>query len=766
MARWTFEPILDSYPAVLLLAALLLIVLLLVRPVRDRWFGRRNVLLLLLRTALILLLILAMLRPTRISTQTRPQSATLLLLYDRSRSMQVEDATRGVSRWVALTESLQASAAELKEISQNLDLRVYSFADQLQDTEVQEGKVRLPPRADGAQTNIGAALDEALRREMGKRLAAVILLSDGAQRTYDPRVDLQQVARDLARRDCPLYTVIFGKPREQSQSRDISIENLQDQYTIFVKNELEIRGMLRVQGYVNQEIPVQVQVQGPDGQTQQLGPVQVSVSQDDSLAEFRFTYSPQQPGAYTLQFEAAPQPGELVVDNNRLTAYLTALDGGLRVLYLEANLLGPEQQILRRSIGASPDIQLDYRPIDPRLRDQWPVDLSTEWQQPHDVYLIGDVDASALGEANLQQIADRIQAGKGLMMMGGLHTFGPGGYRNTPLAPLLPITMGRFERQELGPDAPIREDLHLPGPLAMLPTRPHFITRLAPESQNRERWQQLRPLAGANRFDSINPRANLLAESQNGDPLLIAWQIGAGRVLIFAGDSTHRWWRFGQQQAHLRFWRQAMLWLGNKDELMRRDVWIRLARRRFRPGERIEFTAGARDTNGDVFQDATLTVELVSPNGQRSPVRLTREGEDWSGTWESLEEPGEYQMEVTAQVAGESIGQNSARFTVQDLDLELSDPAANPEQLLQMSRVTQDAGGRGMTPEELPALLQKLRQEPPEMEIDVESKWRLGDSRWDAWTFFLVFVGLLTGEWFLRKEMGNGLSHPSAISRA
>ncbi len=593
-----------------------------------------------------------------------------------------------------------------------------------------------------------------MRREVGKRLAAVILLSDGAQRTYDPRVDLQQVARDLARLDCPLYTVAFGKPREQSQARDVGIENLQDQYTVFVKNELEIRGGLRVQGYVNRPLPVKVIVDGPDGKSQQLGPLDVTATQDDALVDFRFTFTPQQPGAYTLRVEATPQPGELVVENNRMTAYLTALDGGLRVLYLEADLLGPEQQILRRSLGASPDIRLDYRAIDSRLKDQWPVDLSAAWSQNYDVYLIGDVDASALGNPNLARIAEQVKGGKGLMMMGGLHTFGPGGYRGTPLAEVLPITMGRFERQELSPDAPIREDQHLPGPLLMLPTRPHFITRLAPEAENEQRWRQLKPLTGANRFESVVPRATRLADSEKGDPLLVAWQFDAGRVLVFAADSTHRWWRYGQQEAHKRFWRQAILWLGNKDELMRRDIWVRLARRRFRPGEAVTLTAGARDSNGDVLRDATLTAELVNPTGRRQPLRLTAAADEWNGTWDALREPGEYRVEITASADGQTVGQSAARFVVQDLDLELSDPAANPEQLQQMSRATEAAGGRAITPEKLPDLLTELLQKPPEMEIEVETKWRLGDTAWDAWPFFLLFLAVLSGEWFLRKKWG------------
>ena len=753
MARWSFEPILDSYLAVLLLAALLLLVLLLVRPRSRQLTRRRQLTLLLLRAALILLLVLAMLRPARVSTQSRPQSATLLLLYDQSRSMQVEDAGSGVSRWTALTECLRASQPRLQQLAQTLDLRVYGFADQLQPGEINAGAVRLPQRAEGPQTNLGAALDEALRREAGKRLAAVILLSDGAQRTYEPRVELQQVARDLARLDCPLFTVPFGKPREQSQARDVGIENLQDQYTVFVKNELEIRGALRVQGYVNRPLPVTVTVDGPDGQTQQLGPLEVTATEDDALVDFRFTFTPQQPGAYTLRVEATPQPGELIVENNRMTAYMTALDGGLRVMYLEADLLGPEQQMLRRSIGASPDIRLDYRAIDSRLKDQWPVDLTAEWSQNDDVFLIGDVDAAALGNANLERIAQQVKGGKGLMMIGGLHTFGPGGYRSTPLAEILPITMGRFDRQELGPDAPIRTDQHLPGPLQMLPTRPHFITRLAPDAENQQRWRQLKPLAGANRFESVVPCATRLADSDKGDPLLVAWQFDAGRVLVFAADSTHRWWRYGQQEAHKRFWRQSMLWLGNKDELMRRDIWVRLARRRFRPGETMTLTAGARCQR-------RCAPRRHADRRTRQPGRTTptsaadRRGRRMERNLRCVRQSGEYRVEVTATADGQSVGQSSARFVVQDLDLELSDPAANPDQLQQMSRATEAAGGRTVTPEQLPVLLAELLQKPPEMEIDVESKWRLGDTAWDAWPFFLLFVAVFSAEWFLRKKWG------------
>ena len=114
---------------------------------------------------------------------------------------------------------------------------------------------------------------------------------------------------------------------------------------------------------------------------QTLGPIEVTATQDDQLVDFSFDYSPTVAGAYKLSVEAVPQDGELVVANNRLTAYLNVLEGGLRVLYLEGNLVSPEMQILRRSLGASPDIELDFLPIDPRRRETWPIDLSQTLQQ-------------------------------------------------------------------------------------------------------------------------------------------------------------------------------------------------------------------------------------------------------------------------------------------------------------------------------------------------------------------------------------------------
>ena len=60
--------------------------------------------------------------------------------------------------------------------------------------------------------------------------------------------------------------------------------------------------------------------------------------------------------------------------NNQLTAFLTVLEGGLRVLYLEGEPR-QEQKFIRWALDTSPDIDLDFQWFPSRLRKDWPVFL-------------------------------------------------------------------------------------------------------------------------------------------------------------------------------------------------------------------------------------------------------------------------------------------------------------------------------------------------------------------------------------------------------
>ncbi len=761
MSGWGLEPIMDSYGVVAALAGLLVAVLLLVAPWSRQAARGRRWTLLGLRATVIGLLLIAMLRPYYRSTQSRPQESTLLVLLDRSRSMGVEDSTDGASRWKDLTRAVEQSGSEWQRLRERFQVEAFGFAEKLDAAPFDLAKTDRSPPPQGQQTDIAGSLSEALRRQAGKRMAGVLLLSDGAQRVLQPRADMQQVVRELNRQGVPLFTIPFGKPREQSQARDVAVEQLPDSYVVYVKNEVEVQARVRLQGYVNQPVRVRAVLEGPGpGENSQVATQELTAQQDDQSLEFRFPITPAKAGNYTLRVEADRQPGELVDGNNRLTSYLQVLEGGIRILYVESNLVGPEQQVLRQSLGASPDLELDYLPIDLRQRDRWPVKLATDKQlSAYDLVLIGDVPADALGEEQLNELVRFVSSGKGLMMLGGLHTLGPGGYgrdRFQTFARMLPVSLSPLEFQEPGVDQPIRADVHVPGPLRCVP-RSHFITQLAPTAAaSQSAWDKLPPLLGANRFEKLPARAVRLLESpapQNA-PLLVAWQYDRGRVLVFAGDSTHRWWRYGMADLHKRFWRQCMLWLANQDEQVRRDVWIRLDRHRYQRGETLGFAAGARDEVGNPLQGVEMTAELQRDSSAPRALQLTPVESEWRGPSIELMEAGNYTLKVVTKADGKPIGSATARFQVLARDLELSEPAASPDQLQLLASLTAAAGGRSLPPEQLPELLRSLYQNPPEMVVEYESKWRFGDSALDTWPFFLLFVGLLGAEWTLRKKWG------------
>ncbi|MCA9264130.1 MAG: hypothetical protein KDA60_09800 [Planctomycetales bacterium] len=748
MNYWYLQPILDSYWIVAALAALLLVALIF-RPAFRSLSRTRWAILLVIRLAVVLCLILAMLRPTHVKTTTRTQPAKLVVMADLTRSMLIADL-QSESRWDVMRRTLGQLQTQLAELSSNFTIQVYGFTDAAEKLEFTEGEIKLPDKPKGDQSDIGSSLYDVLRGEAGQRLAGVILLSDGAQRAITPRIDIQQPARELARQQCPLYVVPFGKPQDPTQGRDVALQNLNDHYRIFVKNQLELQGTVWLQGLVNREIPISLEVTRPDGTVDVVGPVPVLATQPSQEVDVALSYTPEVPGEYKLKLVAPVQPGELVADNNELGAYLTVVEGGLRVLYLNENIASQEWKWIVRSLDESPDIQLDFAWIDPRRRDKWPAALpQLDAKPPYDAYILGDLYAAALGEANCQKLATQVEEGRGLMMMGGIHNFGGGGYGDTVLARVLPVSMSRLERQDFGD--PMREDLHYPGEILMRPTTEHFLTRLAGRNENTATWQHLPPLRGANRFSNVKDRAIVLAEGNDQQPLLIAGQYGNGRVLAFAGDSTFRWVRYGFEAEHKRFWRQVVLWLARKENLSQRNVHVRMERRRYLAGARAEFSMEAHNETGDRIEGVAFDVTITAPDGGEQSVTPYLDAGTFRGITEPLTQGGNYTVTATARKDGEVLKVARAEFLVRTEDLELGDPAASPELLEQLAQFTEPSGGRSVAPEDLPALLREIAQRPDETTIAFQSKRQLGDSSTDAWTLLLVFVGLLSVEWFLRK---------------
>ncbi|QDU54534.1 glutamine amidotransferase [Aeoliella mucimassa] len=760
----TFYPV-GGYVFVAIVAAMLLVVLARVVPRHVEVPYGRLLTLKLLRLLAIVLLLLTMLRPTLTFTESTPEEATLLILADRSRSMQVADAVDNGSRFDAMKRLLNSSASDLDSMGEHWKVRAYSFAETVEPAEMEGGRIKLPATPDGQQSPLGAALQELLDTEGDERLRGVLVLSDGAQRAVPPLDAAPQlIARQYAAEGIPLYTFYFGQPGNSDRS-DLAIEDLLVSGTVFANAPMQVRGQLHAEGYNNRDATVQLlwekKAAYGTSKMEVVDTTRQAVVTADSRMPVVLRYTPAEPGEYKLTMRAESPDGELITTNNESSTFVTVRAGGIKVLYLYgASRIGGgggvEQAFVPRTIAESPDILVTTKLFNYTRLQQ---DLRRELVPgAYDVVVLANVDKDALNMESWTALAAMVQQGAGLLMTGGYHSFGPGGHRDTAMADVLPITMGLAERQIFRDS--LRQDMHIAGPLPMRPSGnvgpTHPVMQVLPNAAPGSGWEALPPLDGANRLsrNSLKANSQVLAESADAarHPLLVAGQAGNGRTLAFAGDTTWRWKMQNHGDEFRRFWRQVVLWLAKKDGTPEGEVWIDLATRRISRGGRLDMEVGATPRDSDNPQ-ATIDFEvtITLPDGTTAPLAtVATDAGRRAGTFATTDQPGDYLAQVIASIQGEVIGTAQARFLVPSQDLELDRPGAEPALLASLAKMTDESGGQAFAPEELPSLLKKLADEKPELKTEVVRRI----TYWDKWPVLLAMVGLVGLEWYLRKRWG------------
>ncbi|NQT38400.1 MAG: hypothetical protein HQ581_12965 [Planctomycetes bacterium] len=768
MEHLSFDPIGGNYwltgGAVAVLAGLLVL-----GPARSRTTRPRRAALAGIRVLVILLVAVAMARPVVVYTEWIRQPAVVFLMLDQSRSMKAPDARGGATRWDALRATLADGREDLARLAKEVQIKVLVFDSHAAPVELVDGEVELPDQPDGDQTAIGSVLEELPLLAEGHRVLGVILLSDGAQQARPPRATPPQTAVARTRHlGFPLFPLGFGRSSGLGQAADVAVESLSVEETVFVKSDLQVAAVLRFNGYVNRTIPVELRFETAPGVMEVVDRKPVAVTADGQIINVEFSHTVTTRGEHKVEVRVAEQPGELVTTNNSKSTFVNVLKGGLNVLYLEGTPRA-EQKFLRRTLDSSPEIKVDYQWLDARRPGTYRGDFLEQFKPgKYDVYIIGDLDSNAFLESKemigaaqasqqrwpaLESLAEAVDRGAGLIMLGGFHSFGPGGYYKTPLAGVLPVRMHELDRQQL--DGPIREQLHHPGPLRIQPTprgrEVYGLMLAADPAEDRELWSKLPPLEGANRFRGFSAGAEKVATTDKGIELLVAHSPGNGRVMAFAADSTWLWWMGGFETAHKRFWRQIVLWLAKKDQSMDSRVWVKLQGRSFGPQEKVAFTLGADSPDGDPILDATFEVKVLDPQGDRHDVRPVVGTEQVTGSFLKTKHPGDYTVEVSATKVIEGLrqplGKTTARFVVVEEDLELDNAAADVDTLESLAQMS---GGQYYPPEMFPQLLQELAEKVETLEVPRDTSREL----WSNWPFFLLFVALLGVEWFLRKRWG------------
>ena len=367
----------------------------------------------------------------------------------------------------------------------------------------------------------------------------------------------------------------------------------------------------------------------------------------------------------------------------------------------------------------------------------------------YDVLILGDLHPALLGTRTAELIRDFVRdSGGGVLMIAGSN-FNPAAYRGTPLEDLLPLDLSDLQPV---PEETIAVDGFRPE-LTVDGLRGTGIYRLADsEPATLEVWKSLpelhwifgnaAPRPGARVFmEWRNPRGS----SSRPVPVVAMQPVGAGKVLFHATDEFWRWrLRVGDQYVG-PLWGRAVRYL-SRSRLLGRDRTAELTADRLVYGQGEPVTLRVRFYDERFVPSATekVTVTLEQRNRERRTVSLTKSaGQQTVFEGQAASLPiGTYHAWVASPSFREA--PPSADFRVEAGSDELVKRNLDRHEMEQAAQISH---GIFCTWDEAADLPSRI---PPGHPIPLSTRERV--SLWNRWDVLVLFAGLLTTEWILRKR--------------
>lgn len=757
-----------------------------------------------LRVLTLLLIAVLLAGPELTRTDERVEPDWVLMLVDRSASMQIEDVAdtdadarrvavsrdeqlrRTLSRHAELLSRAMGEDREVRWLGFEQDARTivspYPAPSDADDTvpaaggaarDFEADELDLPP-AVGRQTYLRTALDRALDLAQGRPLSGVVVFSDG----QTPETIGPDLTRRLSSRLAGVYAVPLGA---RVPPRDLSIAGVDTPREAFVDDVVPVAVSVDIAGGGEAGRSLDgVRVRLIDPRNTDPDTNEPRVLDEKTLGDVppgevvRLSAPAQTIGELPWRVElldADGDRGELLTSNNVADIDTRVINRALRVLYVSAyprwefrylkNLLIREESVEVSTMLLSADrdfAQEGNRPISrlPRTREE----LSG-----YDAVILGDVPVDSLGFDRLEHLQKLVaEEGMGLVWIGGMAAM-PREYAGTVMSSLLPMRdPASVSEVPVPPGGAVVQAASLADSLNVMQIRDsggellsladlaelYWLQDVGPLKPAAEVLAFARPAGPASGSASAET-AN--AESDASWPVALRMRFGAGQVLYLATDETWRW-RYGRGSVVFeQFWIQLIRLLARGQvDLSEAATSLSVSNRRVDLGQSLVIEMVSRDPALMAQDKPTLDAVVVDaddPQRQVARITLRRETDPAAASesgrvrYRAVWQPTEVgPLAIRLDETGVASSARSRTVRVRPTDPESRNLETDHAKLASLAEAT---GGAVVPAEELGRLAELIPSRPRRTPFEIR------ESLWDSWVALIMMLAFLTMEWAGRK---------------
>ncbi len=644
-------------------------------------------------------------------------------------------------------------------------------------------------------TDLASSVREIIEKTQGRRLAAIVLATDG-QTTAQPGLPGQSTslkdALDLARaRQIPIFPLRIGST---ARPRDIEVGPLRAQQSAFVDDVLVVEAQLSARGLTE---PVQLTVVLIDERTgNEVASEQAVLDPQQTSITLELKTKPTKTGLVLYRVEVSPLPDELTTENNIDSVDINILENRIAVLYVDG-YPRYEYRYLKNALLREPTIDLSVLLIeaDEQFVQDGTVPVRRFPQTPeelgrYNVVLFGDVDPRGgwLSDAQMKMLLDFVgNEGGGFGLIAG-ERVAPHRFLGTPLEKLIPV---RIDPTFFGSyDTALVNGFRL----RLTPEgRRSGLFRFAADRADSERIVDALPeLLWFSRTLGPKPGALVLAEhatnrtSTGPSPMVVTGRYGAGNLFFQATDDTWRWRRHTGELLHDTYWvRVARELMSSSRVAQDRRFALRTDRRVYpygvpvqthielfdsqllaEQGESIGITVATQplqyqgdiDRGGPTLQDQDLGNSARDSTaatgggrysysdvvGQFDLHLVGAESNRFEATWVPPR-PGRFAIHAPDITPRPGEKRASIRIRVDPPNLEARRPEADHDTL---ERIAAATGGRVLELDQLETGFEAIKDRSVQIPDDII------EPLWDSKLVLMLFVAMISGEWVLRKVFG------------